>query len=340
MSETSSSDTNGDNSFHFITDKEVINGSNNAVTGTTPSISMTSSTSSTYDQQLPTPPDIRSLTVSSPIVISSASEVKPPESQSPPSPTINVNLNETTSGNQSPKSRSESMGSVFIDWIANNDFITRMATKAKNSVDTVITTLDPGMKEIIYSGGDINIMVTSDKESKIIPIREAFQKVFGRATVSGMSAQSLSIANQPVGYENGRKAAKERIQSLRMNTSAIPQNQVIVSVESFIVDVLPDKWYEMACLVLEDPVMAINLEVFTQLTPIPNECINQLRFETPIDYAFRSSGYSLTVGAVMSQKLNVQPEEWHESWIGIPRKDIIQQSVTAIAHIYKNRLIR
>ena len=76
-------------------------------------------------------------------------------------------------------------------------------------------------------------MVTSDKEAKICPIRDSFQKVFGRATVSGtdwssrlgsesrysmtnsslkgLSAQPLSIAAQPIGFENGLKAAKERI---------------------------------------------------------------------------------------------------------------------------------
>ncbi|CAG2184189.1 unnamed protein product [Oppiella nova] len=116
-----------------------------------------------------------------------------------------------------------------------------MAEKAKNSVDTMITTLDPGMKEIIYSGGDINVIVTTDKEAKICPIREAFQKVFGRATVNGLSSQPLSIASQPIGFDNGLKAAKERIQALRMNTSSIPQNQVIVSIENFIVDISDDK---------------------------------------------------------------------------------------------------
>jgi hypothetical protein len=43
------------------------------------------------------------------------------------------------------------------------------------------------MKYLIFcadSGGDIDIIVASDKEVKISPIREAFQAVFGRATVS------------------------------------------------------------------------------------------------------------------------------------------------------------
>ncbi len=64
----------------------------------------------------------------------------------PNEPTINVPLNEISS---SPKSRSDSMSSTFLDWFANNEFISKVAEKAKNSMDTMITTLDPGMKQII-----------------------------------------------------------------------------------------------------------------------------------------------------------------------------------------------
>jgi hypothetical protein len=33
------------------------------------------------------------------------------------------------------------------------------------------------------SGGDVDIVVASDKEVKLSPVREAFQAVFGKATV-------------------------------------------------------------------------------------------------------------------------------------------------------------
>jgi hypothetical protein len=36
---------------------------------------------------------------------------------------------------------------------------------------------------ILDSGGDIEIIVASDTNSKIAPVREAFQNVFGNATV-------------------------------------------------------------------------------------------------------------------------------------------------------------
>lgn len=35
------------------------------------------------------------------------------------------------------------------------------------------------------SGGDVNVLVASDKEAKVAPIRDAFIDVFGRATVKG-----------------------------------------------------------------------------------------------------------------------------------------------------------
>lgn len=34
------------------------------------------------------------------------------------------------------------------------------------------------------SGGDMEIVVASDKDAKISPVRQAFQTVFGKATVT------------------------------------------------------------------------------------------------------------------------------------------------------------
>ena len=43
----------------------------------------------------------------------------------------------------------------------------------------------------IGSGGDVCILVTSTKESKVSAIREAFQNVFGRASVLGRVGNKL-----------------------------------------------------------------------------------------------------------------------------------------------------
>ncbi|XP_016301125.1 protein PRRC1-like [Sinocyclocheilus anshuiensis] len=64
------------------------------------------------------------------------------------------------------------------------------------------------------SGGDMDVVVTSDKEVKVAAVRDAFQEVFGLAMVTGEADQS-NIAPQPLGYAAGVKGAQERIDSLR-----------------------------------------------------------------------------------------------------------------------------
>ena len=54
------------------------------------------------------------------------------------------------------------------------------------------------------SGGDVDIVVTSDKEAVVDAVRAAFQEVFGMAMVTGDPGVS-NIAPQPVGYAAGVK---------------------------------------------------------------------------------------------------------------------------------------
>lgn len=56
------------------------------------------------------------------------------------------------------------------------------------------------------SGGDLDVVVSSDKEVKVGAVRDAFQEVFGMAMVTGEASQS-NIAPQPVGYAAGVKVS-------------------------------------------------------------------------------------------------------------------------------------
>ncbi|XP_055284759.1 protein PRRC1 isoform X3 [Moschus berezovskii] len=161
----------------------------------------------------------------------------------------------------------------FIKGVAGNPMVKSVLDKTKHSVESMITTLDPGMAPYIKSGGELDIVVTSNKEVKVAAIRDAFQEVFGLAVVIGEAGQS-NIAPQPVGYAAGLKGAQERIDSLR-RTGVIHEKQTAVSVENFIAELLPDKWFDMGCLIVEDPVHGIHLEAFTQATPVPLEFVQQ-----------------------------------------------------------------
>ncbi|XP_035165830.1 protein PRRC1 [Oxyura jamaicensis] len=225
----------------------------------------------------------------------------------------------------------------FIKGVAENPMVKSVLDKTKHSVESMITTLDPGMVPYIKTGGELDIVVTSNKEVKVAAIRDAFQEVFGMAVVTGEAAQS-NIAPQPVGYAAGLKGAQERIDSLR-RTGVIHEKQPAVSVENFIEELLPDKWFDIGCLIIEDPVHGIHLEAFTQATPVPLQYVQQAKSLTPQDYNLRWSGLLVTVGEVLEKNiLNVNRTDWHMVFTGMSRRQMIYSAAKALAGMYKQHL--
>lgn len=228
-----------------------------------------------------------------------------------------------------PAQKSEGLFGWFSGGIVN-----KVLEKTKSSVETMITTLDPGMKEVIYSGGDVDVVVTSKKEVKVGAVRQAFQEVFGRATVTGIDSQP-PIAPQPVGYTAGLKGAEERIQSLR-RSGLVDEKQIIVSVENFIAELLPDKWFDIGCLLLKDHSRNIELQVFTQATPVPHQFVLAAQEQTPSDYNLRWSGLSVTVGQTIQQALpHIDHADWHRSFAGVSRRDLISLAAKSLASMYR-----
>ncbi|XP_063238435.1 protein PRRC1-like isoform X2 [Bacillus rossius redtenbacheri] len=243
-------------------------------------------------------------------------------------------------GPPSPPAGEQSGG--LIGWVkgavgTGGGLLSRVAEKAKSSVDSMITTLDPQMKEFIYSGGDISVVVASDKEIKISPVREAFQAVFGKATVSGVAAQSSSVAAQPVGFEAGLKAAEERVAIARAGGKLHPR-QPVVAIENFIVEVAKDKWFDAGALLLCDPGRDVSLHVFTQLTPVPSSIVELAQEDTPGDYPLRSSGLAVPVGSLMAGNLLVHHSEWHHALTGVSRREMLLVAAKALAGLYKTSI--
>ncbi|XP_073333928.1 protein PRRC1 [Pagrus major] len=225
----------------------------------------------------------------------------------------------------------------FFKGVAGNHVVKTVLDKTKHSVESMITTLDPGMAPYIKSGGDIDIVVTSDKEVNVEAVRDAFQEVFGMAMVTGEPGQS-NIAPQPVGYAAGIKGAQERIDSLR-RSGVIHEKQPVVSLENFIAELFPDKWFDIGCLILEDPCHSIRIEVFTQATPLTLELIQQAQSLTPPDYNLRWSGLIVTVGEVLERNLpNINRTDWHQAMTGMTQRQMIQSAAKALAGIYKQQL--
>ncbi|CAL7949739.1 unnamed protein product [Xylocopa violacea] len=248
---------------------------------------------------------------------------------------------QTTVPSESVAQDSGMVGGGLLSWVketvVNSNVLSKVAEKAKNSVNTMITTLDPQMREFIYSGGDMEIVVASDKDIKISPVRQAFQTVFGKATVTGVSVESSAIAAQPVGFAAGVKGAEERINSAR-NIPTLSKDIPIIAVENFLLEVGEDKWYDLGVILLNDPKRNVNLQTFTQMTPVPSQIVTMAQEATPEDYPLKWSGLSVTVGSLMATNLQVPHNEWHHALTGVSRRDLILLAVQSLAGIYKNTI--
>uniref|UniRef100_A0A8C6A4K2 Proline rich coiled-coil 1 n=1 Tax=Marmota marmota marmota TaxID=9994 RepID=A0A8C6A4K2_MARMA len=220
----------------------------------------------------------------------------------------------------------------FIKGVAGNPMVKSVLDKTKHSVESMITTLDPGMAPYIKSGGELDIVVTSNKEVKVAAVRDAFQEVFGLAVVIGEAGQS-NIAPQPVGYAAGLKSRKDKFRKSKAVKEEI-QGQVISMKLMFCC-----RWFDIGCLIVEDPVHGIHLEAFTQATPVPLEFVQQAQSLTPQDYNLRWSGLLVTVGEVLEKSLlNVSRTDWHMAFTGMSRRQMIYSAAKAIAGMYKQRL--
>lgn len=230
-------------------------------------------------------------------------------------------------------------GSALFGWmkgaVSNNGILQKVAEKAKSSVDTIVTTLDPQMKEYINSGGDTEVIVASDKDDKVRPIREAFQTVFGKATVIGLSAQATAIAAQPVGFAAGLKGAEHRINSIRAENPRVDDHLPVVAVENFLVELFPDQWFEASVIVLFDYAKSILLKTVTQMTPVPLPVVASIRADTPEDYQLKDTGFATTIGSVMAKNLNVAHTEWHKAYTSVGRSDMILGAAKTVATLYR-----
>ncbi|XP_050100832.1 protein PRRC1-like [Anopheles aquasalis] len=230
-------------------------------------------------------------------------------------------------------------GSALFGWmkgaVSSGGILQKVAEKAKNSVDTIVTTLDPQMREYINSGGDTEVIVASDKDDKVRPIREAFQTVFGKATVIGLPAQAPGIAAQPVGFAAGLKGAEHRINSIRAENPRVDDHLPVVAVENFLVEIFPDQWFDAGVILLFDYAKSILLKTVTQMTPIPQPVVAALQADTPEDYLLKDTGFACTVGSIMARNLNTPHTEWHRTYTSVSRPEMILGAAKTIATLYK-----
>ncbi|KAH1008076.1 hypothetical protein HUJ04_005224 [Dendroctonus ponderosae] len=179
--------------------------------------------------------------------------------------------------------------------------VTKMVEKAKHSVDSIITTLDPQMN----SSGDLEITVASEEEDIVGGVREAAHAVFGKAWVNGIKLGTVPQKSQAIGIESALILAEERIDySFKFRLTPT------VAIESVLLKE-GQGWFDVYLLVLRDKEHGVNIHTFSQAIPVPVE-----KF--------------IDKDAVPC---------WQEEVSGLTRKEVIWFAAKVLLKLYKDRLL-
>jgi len=68
--------------------------------------------------------------------------------------------------------------------------------------------------------------------------------------------------------------------------------------------------------------------------------VTHIQFETPNDYPFRNSGFKMTIGQFMSERVAGSKENWHEGYTGVSRTSMIYLAAASLARLYKDKVTK
>lgn len=99
------------------------------------------------------------------------------------------------------------------------------------------------------------------------------------------------------------------------------------------------RWYELSCLVLQDPQHRIDLQTFSQPSPIPAEYILKAQDRTPKDYPLRWSGLAVTIGQIVEEECPyIGHVDWQGGIVGVSRRESLFLAAKSLAYMYRQRL--
>jgi len=226
----------------------------------------------------------------------------------------------------------------FRGAVHSSPLLSKVAETAKHSMEGVIATLDPQMKEYMNNKGLLDVVITLDRDEEIRGMKEGISRVFPAANVRPfVVAAGLHSAVQPVGFANALHAAQQKIAYIR-STGYVDQTSLIIGHEGFIIEAIPETWLYFDCLVLDDATRQVQVHAFTQPVQVPNDIIQLLKDQTQADYPFKELGYAVSISHTMTHLWSLGPLEWQERLAGVSRIELLRNAALALANTYRTKL--
>ncbi|MEO5971466.1 MAG: DUF84 family protein [Bdellovibrionia bacterium] len=162
-------------------------------------------------------------------------------------------------------------------------------------------------------------------------VREVFQALFPEYELDLVEhASGSEIAEQPVGKESGILGAKNRLKNGQEGSSK-KMFDYWISIENYIEPALEGFWVDRAVVITQKHGKPVVTELSREVR-FEAELAEAAQLNTPRDYQYLSTGFSVTAGANIQIELakkgqNVAKDDWHSAYGGVSRKDLIKEAL-------------
>ncbi|CAJ0951505.1 unnamed protein product, partial [Mesorhabditis belari] len=124
-------------------------------------------------------------------------------------------------------------GEGMFDWftkqVHENPFFSMVAEKAKVGMETVLTTLDPGMKDFLAGDGIIEAYVGTEDPMISSAVRQGFERVFHSAVIRGVPVPTADGSPQMSdSIDSSTKSCLSQILRLSASRLASPSSPFVV----------------------------------------------------------------------------------------------------------------